>query len=665
MQRKEELKWDIDKETLKSPYCSKVIKHYEHARSQMTARTRNYEMYGLVAKNKTVHAFGTKNYEQFFSEGSTQYAMRKVLADTIQRVPDGELSSSFDTASKEHIWTQYIFDNKVMWSEFNGVDMMSNFTNTFKMSFIYGFAPVRTGFELDYDDDARISYNLENWADIFINPDCTDIRKAEVVYHRSYMSKDDVKALLDDNDNVIDSTYNEDAIKYVIDHKMFSAKYWESEKMADKLKGSTSIDSLMLITEYRKGSKEFVTMIPELNAEWRRVKNYHPRKDIPWNFFVIEPDPDFPLGLSQIEFLLSDQQFNDLFQSSAYKNILLAMEPPVMVSGWETNPSSYIFKPRAIWNLGNNPNQVKVEPVKIENGILGNWIQTREAVAASMLRSLNIMDGTVAKDAGSNYSKTAPGVQAQQESKTIQINQASKRMENFISDWASNALITYINSMTGEHKMTVDEDTRRRLFDIGEEASIIGDQITIDFDELDTKMINFQVRTGSMVERKEDQEMQKLSEMVQPFVQNLNGWSEENKAVIENEILLPAAKRMLELSDTDISNTLSSAIGTHMAEQMIADMEAKVSAQGQQIADTQQQVQNVQNVMPPEAQEQLAQMPQEGIPVPPELIPGEEVPAPLPPLPSNGDVTLPSSVPVLEEETAGNQVNNIQDLLNS
>ena len=82
---------------------------------------------------------------------------RKVLANTIQRVPDGELTTQYDHASREHILLQYIFDNKVMSSEIDGIDMMSNLTKAFKMSFIYAFAPVRTGFERDFDDDPRSS----------------------------------------------------------------------------------------------------------------------------------------------------------------------------------------------------------------------------------------------------------------------------------------------------------------------------------------------------------------------------------------------------------------------------------------------------------------------------------------------------------------------------
>lgn len=661
-----EKRWNVDKESLESADVCKTLARFQTAQGQMRLRTSNHELYGLVAKNKSIHEFfGGKRSKQrkYFSEGSSQYILRKTLTETIQRVPDGELETQYDKASKEHIFTQYLFENKVISSEFEGIDMMSNLTNTFKMSWIYAFAPVRTGFEKDYDDDVRISYNLENWADVFINPDCKDIRRPEVVYFRQYMTRDDVKGLIDcDTGSVRDSTYNEDTIHYILDEDMFTARHAESEKLADKLKGSTSIESVTLITEYRRGADEFVTFVPELKAVFRRVPNYDPRKGIPWNFLVLEPDPDFPLGVSQVEFLLADQQFNDLFQTSAYKNLLLAMEPPIMVSGWETNPSSYKFEPRKIWNLGNNPNS-KVEPVKIDNAVLSGWSTTREAIAASMLRNLNVMDGTIASDSHvTSYSKTAPGVQQQQNDKSITINQYQKRVEDFFSQWAVQALRMYINAMGGEHQLTVDEETRRRLFDIGEESCIDGNKITIDFNELSTDMLEFKVRAGSLVQRKEDQELEKLTTMMQPIIQNLNGWSEENRGVIENDILLPVTMRMIELSDTDLASTLSESLSSQIAKNMMSNMQAQIDGQQGQIADLQGQMAATQNALPPESQEQLAQDPMAqpmGMPAPNPL---EAMPEGAP-APTEGGEASPSLPTFPEEETPGQQVESFDDLL--
>ena len=660
-----EKRWNIKKESLESADVCKTMARFQVAQGQMRLRTSNHELYGLVAKNKSIHEyFGGKRVKQkkYFSEGSTQYILRKTLADTIQRVPDGELETQYDKASKEHIFTRYIFENKVISSEYEGIDMMSNLTNAFKMSFIYAFAPVRTGFEKDCDGDVRIGFNLENWADVFINPDCKDIRRPEVVYFRQYMTRDDVKGLLTEDGSVVDSTYNADTIKYILDEDMFTARHAESEQLADKLKGSTSISSVTLITEYRRGASEFVTFVPELKAVFRRVPNYDPRKGIPWNFLVLEPDPDFPLGVSQVEFLLADQQFNDLFQTSAYKNLLLAMEPPIMVSGWETNPSSYKFEPRKIWNLGNNPNS-KVEPVKIDNAVLSGWSTTRESIAASMLRNLNVMDGQVAADMhASSYSKTAPGVQQQQENKSITVNQYQKRVEDFFSQWAVQALRMYINAMSGVHMLTVDEETRRRLFDIGETDCIDGDKIEIDFSELSADMLEYRVRAGSLVQRKEDQELEKLTTMMQPIIQNLNGWSEENRAVIENDILLPVTMRMIELSDTDLASTLADSLNSQIAKNMMADMQAQIDGQQGQIADLQGQMAATQNALPPESQEQLAQDPmaQAAGNASSQLLEAtpEGAPAPM-----EGGEASPSLPALPEEETAGQEVQSFDDLL--
>ena len=660
-----EKRWNIKKESLESADVCKTMAQFQIAKGQMRLRTSNHELYGLVAKNKSIHEFfGGKRAKQrkYFSEGSTQYILRKTLADTIQRVPDGELETQYDKASKEHIFTRYIFENKVISSEYEGIDMMSNLTNAFKMSFIYAFAPVRTGFEKDMDGDVRIGFNLEQWSDVFINPDCKDIRRPEVVYFRQYMSRDDVEGLLTEDGSAVDSTYNADTIKYILDEDMFTARHAESEQLADKLKGSTSISSVTLITEYRRGASEFVTFVPELKAVFRRVPNYDPRKGIPWNFLVLEPDPDFPLGVSQVEFLLADQQFNDLFQTSAYKNLLLAMEPPIMVSGWETNPSSYKFEPRKIWNLGNNPNS-KVEPVKIDNAVLSGWSTTRESIAASMLRNLNVMDGQVAADMhASSYSKTAPGVQQQQENKSITVNQYQKRVEDFFSQWAVQALRMYINAMSGVHTLTVDEETRRRLFDIGETSCIDGDKIEIDFSELSADMLEYRVRAGSLVQRKEDQELEKLTVMMQPIIQNLNGWSEENRSVIENDILLPVTMRMIELSDTDLAATLSESLSSQIAKNMMAGMQAQIDGQQGQIADLQGQMAATQQALPPESQEQLAQAP---------VAPNAGMPAPNPleatpegaPTPMEGGEASPSLPAFPEEETPGQQVEPYDDLL--
>ena len=333
-----------------------------------------------------------------------------------------------------------------------------------------------------------------------------------------------------------------------------------------------------------------------------------------------------------------------------------------MVSGWETNPSSYKFEPRKIWNLGNNPNS-KVEPVKVDNSVLSGWANTRESIAASMLRNLNVMDGQVASDMHvSSYSKTAPGVQQQQENKSITVNQYQKRIEDFVSQWAVQALRMYVNAMSGEIALTLDEGTRRRLFDIGEQDCIDGNKIKIDFSALSSDMLEFKVRAGSLIQRKEDQELEKLTTMMQPIIQNLNGWSEENRGVIENDILLPVTMRMIELSDTDLAATLADSLNSQIAKNMMAGMQQQIDGQQGQIDALQGQMAATQQALPPESQEQLAQDPMAqamGAPVPNPL--GASPESALAPM--EGGEASPSLPALPEKETPGQQVNSFDDLL--
>ena len=127
-----EKRWNVDKGKLRSSEVAKMHARYDAAKSQMQRRTYHHELYGLLAKNKSIHEWSVKRGNtKYFSEGSTQYILRKVLADTIQRVPDGELVTQYDQASVEHILLEYLFENKIMVSEIDGIDMMANLTKAF------------------------------------------------------------------------------------------------------------------------------------------------------------------------------------------------------------------------------------------------------------------------------------------------------------------------------------------------------------------------------------------------------------------------------------------------------------------------------------------------------------------------------------------------------
>ena len=572
----------------------KIDEMYNRSKAQMNVRTNMFKLFTRLSHNQSLY---TKGVNDVYSEGTTQALKRKIRAQTLQRVPDGEITTQFDKNSIEQVETEFIFDNKVLTSEYDGKDMLKNLWRAFNTAYDYGFACVRTGFEKDLDGDVRISWKEIRWNDIYPAPDADFIEEAEWYVVREYISQAEIKALIDwDTETVKDKTYQEDTVKFLSDWNPKEGEEYNSIPMSDDMKGITKNESVEIRTLYRKGDDEFVTWVPSCQAILRIVKNEDPRKDVPVHFLILEPDPEFPLGCSSVMWTIAQQQFADAFQTSAYQTLLLATKPPIMATGNLMN-AKIKMEPAAFWDLGNNPNN-KIEKFPVETTTITQYGSILENIGSNMMKNLNITDQTIASDANvARYSGTAPGVREQSRDKTITINQYAKRVEIFFAEWANHALRSYLNSMSGEVEMTVDEQTRRRIWDIemarddgnqqrGEkpEKSIIdGDKITIDFDALSVDMLSFKVRAGSLIETREEEERRNIQEMLVPVSQMMGNVSEENRAVFEDNIM-QMMSRLFELSNIDISAQTAKRIDDKL---MLSAMRATMD----EVAKQQQQIQ--------------------------------------------------------------------------
>ena len=572
----------------------KIDEMYNRSKAQMNVRTNMFKLFTRLSHNQSLY---TKGVNDVYSEGTTQALKRKIRAQTLQRVPDGEITTQFDKNSIEQVETEFIFDNKVLTSEYDGKDMLKNLWRAFNTAYDYGFACVRTGFEKDLDGDVRVSWKEIRWNDIYPAPDADFIEEAEWYVVREYISQAEIKALIDwDTETVKDKTYQEDTVKFLSDWNPKEGEEYNSIPMSDDMKGITKNESVEIRTLYRKGDDEFVTWVPSCQAILRIVKNEDPRKDVPIHFLILEPDPEFPLGCSSVMWTIAQQQFADAFQTSAYQTLLLATKPPIMATGNLMN-AKIKMEPAAFWDLGNNPNN-KIEKFPVETTTITQYGSILENIGSNMMKNLNITDQTIASDANvARYSGTAPGVREQSRDKTITINQYAKRVEIFFAEWANHALRSYLNSMSGEVEMTVDEQTRRRIWDIemardegnqqrGEkpEKSIIdGDKITIDFDALSVDMLSFKVRAGSLIETREEEERRNIQEMLVPVSQMMGNVSEENRAVFEDNIM-QMMSRLFELSNIDISAQTAKRIDDKL---MLSAMRATMD----EVAKQQQQIQ--------------------------------------------------------------------------
>ena len=659
----------VDKEVV-----AKLDKKWREGLSQHQQRTKGFEIFAKIAHNLSI--YGPGNVEKkTYSEGSTQAIKRKIRSQTIQRVPDGEIVTQYDKNSLEQVEIEYIFKHKVLQSEFDGKDMLKQLWKTFNVAYDYGFACVRTGFEEDLDGDPRISYTLIPYNDVIPSPDCKSIEEADWYIVREYIPISTLKTMIDwETGAVNDPTYVADVVRYLVENDFADGAEPQSVPLADRKKGASPNHSVEVRTYYCKGSDEFVTYVKDLNCVLRRVPNCDPRKDVPLHFLILEPDAEFPYGCSSVLWTLAQQQYADAFQSVAYKTLLLSMNPPLQVFGNLTNPKIKM-KPNAIWPMGTNPNN-RIEPYRVETTTLTQYGSILESISGRMMQSLNITDATVASDANvARYSATPQGVQEQHLDKTITINQFQKRIEVFFAEWANHALRSYLNSMSGTKELTVDEHTRRRILDIektihdkamstvnsmtgGMVSEVVGDVldnelpsivagnlISVNFDDINGDLLQFEVRSGSLIENERETERRNIQEMLVPVSQMIGNVSEQNRSSFE-QVIMELIMRLCELSDIDISASISGVFDNQLALQALQATMGMVQQQQQQLDGMQGMLQQAL----PQQQPLPGEMPMEQ---PMEPMPGAETPMPeeMPP-----EGMPPDMMPPIEEEPVEGEV---------
>ena len=162
-------RFDIDPKDIRdeSGIGKKIDEMYDRSKATMNVRTNLFKMFTRLAHNQSLYEKGVNDV---YSEGTTQALKRKIRAQTLQRVPDGEIVTQFDKNSLEQVETEFLFEHKVITSEYDGKDMLKNLWRAFNTAYDYGFACIRTGFERDLDGDLRISWKEIRWNIRFLFP---------------------------------------------------------------------------------------------------------------------------------------------------------------------------------------------------------------------------------------------------------------------------------------------------------------------------------------------------------------------------------------------------------------------------------------------------------------------------------------------------------------
>jgi hypothetical protein len=487
--------------------ADKVYGQFLNYKREMEARIKNYEKLVMIADAEVINP---KSDLPNISSGETAGMIRRMARNLVQHTPNVDIVSKFDDDKAKGVFVRHILKTKIIGDDHYSNDMQQNLFASAKNSLTLGFDCVIPALLQDAAGGWYVKYDNIHYQDVFPEPGARDVRHADDVFVRRYLTKGEVLALV--RNNV--AGWDIPALKSLLKS---SPGARETNDHQSK-KHHTSPDGYEIITWYSASGASFLTFDARQKLLLRIEKNKHPLKWHPVFFMVMEKDLNQPLGKSQVELVMGRQEFQDLMLNGAMKMWYRNINPPLI--GYGTVNAIPNLSPGKYTPIS-NPN-AKVEAFEVNTQTLMQYGQISQQNAGNMVQLVGAADQQMAtQNTGGQMSNTAPGVEAQQQMVDITTNNYQKAIEAFFSRYCSYALTIYFQELRGIKQVTPTADTRKALLNGGMSAEDFDPNdgtLKIDFSDLATEYF---VRTvpGSLVEMEDEKQLRILNEMFVPLSQ--------------------------------------------------------------------------------------------------------------------------------------------------
>jgi hypothetical protein len=510
--------YDIDERTgclefrQVSAWGGALWSRYEKYKREMDQRVSTYWKLEKLADGEVV---STKPDLPNISSGETAGLIRRMARNLVQNAPNVEIICKFDDDSVEGLIARFILMSKIIGVDEYSNDMQQNLFASTKTALTLGFDSVVPALLQSGSGAWYMKYDALHYRDVFPEPGAKDVRQANDVFVRRYLTKGDVKALIAGNV----AGWDHAALRDLLKSGRPPAREQQSASHQDK-KHHIIPDGYEVITWYSNTGEPFLTFSASTKALLRIEKNKHPVKEHPVHFLVLEKDSQQPLGKSMVELLFGRQEFQDLMFNGAMKLWYRNINPSII--GYGTVNSIPNLSPGKYTQIS-NPN-AKIEAFEVNTQTLLQYGQISQQNLGSMVQTAGAADQQMAQQngAGGGMSATPQGVEAQQAMVDITTNNYQKAIESFFSHYCSYALTLFFQEMKSVKEIHPNAEARVKLKKLDVDNKLRwnddGTCLYIDFDQMATE---YYVRCvpGSLVEMEDEKQLRILNQLFVPLSQ--------------------------------------------------------------------------------------------------------------------------------------------------
>ena len=573
---------------------------YTRYKSEMDMRVANYHKLEKLADGEVI---SPRPDLPNISSGETAGLVRRIARNLVQNTPNVEIISEFDDDSIPGIFSRHILTTKIIGTDEYSNDMQQNLFASTKTALTLGFDAVIPALLQDAAGSWYVKYDTIHYRDVFPEPGAKDVRQAQHVFVRRYLTRGEVTALIRDETFGWDVAALKDMLK--------SAPYGKARESVDHQtrKSGQVPEGYEIITWYSSTGEPFLTFCAHTKALLRIEKNKHPLKQHPVHFLVLEKDSQQPLGKSQVELLIGRQDFQDLMLNGAMKLWYRNINPSII--GYGAVNAVPNLSPGKYTQIS-NPN-ARIEPFEVNTQTLMQYGLISQQNLGSMVNLIGSADQQMATQAGNGFSATPQGVEAQQAMVDITTNNYQKAIESFFSHYCSYALTIYFQEMKAVKKVSPSADARVKLLSAGLPVDAFNDDGTLDMD-FEKLATQYWVRTvpGSLVEMEDEKQLRILNQLFVPLSQAMPAIASSG----DQQMIQQAAKAMqyivtkqIELSGSALAKDLGLVMKGDLdavdeRDKRIAMLEEKYSATDTGMG----QLQDMNQALMAQLQEQMALM---------------------------------------------------------
>ena len=543
-----------------SDQATRLIRRYDYFKREMDARCADYEKLVLLADGEVI---SPKPDLPNVSSGETAGIVRRIARNLVQHTPNVEIINQFDDDSPKGIIARHILLTKIIGSDLYSNDMQQNLFASTKLSLTTGFDCVIPVLLQQADGTWYTKYDTIHYRDVFPEPGAKDVRQATEVFVRRYLTKGEVKALIQNQVRGWDLAALRDLL-----HTNPKPPHREPQSNSTQdTKRRVLAEGYEIITWYSSSGRPFLTWSANTKNLLRIEVNKHPAKMHPVFFLVLEKDSQQPLGKSQVELLLGRQEFQDLMHNGAMKMWYRNINPPLIGYGAiNTTPNLSPGKYTSV----SNPN-ARIEPFEVQTQTLMQYQVISQGNTGAMVNLVGSADQQMAMQAGNGMSATPQGVEAQQGMVDITTNNYQKAIESFFSHYCSYALTMYFQELKGTKRITPTADARQALMGAGLDAELFNDEGDLDVSFSDMGVQYF-VRCvpGSLVELEDEKQLRILQQIFVPLSQAMPALAASNDPELLKNMAATMqfiVQRTIELSGSNRSNDLRSLVTTGRTDQ--------------------------------------------------------------------------------------------------